>query len=119
MRPALRSLVVKVAAGTPLVAADRPSYVALHPAEDRPVAAYVHAHRISIVLDPVDARAFGEEDASVRVQEVSARSWHVHVPEAALADKATRRRTRDHLGRALIRASGRTATGAPSGDRRA
>jgi hypothetical protein len=111
VRSGLRNLITKVAARTRLVATDRPSYVTLHPAEDRPVAAYVHAHRVSIVLDPADALAFGAEDAAVRVQQVSARSWHVHVPETALAEKATRRRTRSYLDRALARSAAGTAKG--------
>ncbi len=111
VRPGLQNLITKVAARTRLVATDRPSYVTLHPAEDRPVAAYVHAHRVSIVLDPTDALAFGAEDAAVRVQQVSARSWHVHVPETALAEKATRRRTRSYIDRALARSAAGTAKG--------
>ncbi|PWW23494.1 NUDIX domain-containing protein [Geodermatophilus normandii] len=111
VRPALRTLLAKLAARTRLVATDRPSYVTLHPAEDRPVAAYVHAHRISIVLDPADARTFGAEDAAVRVEQVSARSWHVHVPDAALGEKATRRRARSYLHRALDRSAAGTAKG--------
>ncbi len=102
--PAIVDVVVELAERTPIVAAARPNYVALHPAEGKLVAVYVHKRRFSVPLDPSDAQAFADEEPTVRVQPVSTRTSHAHVSAEALADPAVRRRTVAWLERAVHRA---------------
>lgn len=73
----IERLVRTVASARPVFANRRRDYLSLRPSIDLPVATYVHRNRVSVALDPSEARDFGSRLTGSTLQRKTAATTYL------------------------------------------